>query len=177
MVVGRARRVVLGVAATGLSAAGKGSDGIRRERALILVTLVFAVAGAAIASYLVYENLQNRTGVCTITHGCATVQKSSYGKILGVPVSVPGLALYVTLGAAAVAWLTNLRGLRDTVAVLACYLALFGFLFSGYLTYVEGFVLDAWCIYCIGSASLMTLLFLAWATEVALVVRRRRRAG
>lgn len=161
--------------ATSIPAAGPRGRGAWGERALIVATLVFAIAGAAIASYLAYENLQSRTGVCTITHGCATVQKSPYGKILGVPVSVPGLALYLALGAAAVAWLMNFRGLRDTVAVLACYGALFGFLFSGYLTYVEGFVLDAWCIYCIGSASLMTLLFIAWASEVAVVVRRRRR--
>lgn len=167
----------MGVAATGLVAARSGHRGTRGERALIVATLLLTVAGAAIASYLAYENLHNRSGVCTITHGCATVQKSSYGEILGVPVSVPGLALYVALGAAAVAWLTNLRGLRDTVAVLACYGALFGFLFSGYLTYVEGFVLHAWCIYCIGSASLMTLLLLAWATEVALVLRRRKSSG
>jgi uncharacterized membrane protein len=140
---------------------------------LILAAVVFAVAGAAIATYLAYENLQSRSGVCTITHGCATVQKSQYGKILGVPVSVPGLALYAALVVAGVTWLTNFRGLRDLAAMLACYGALFGFLFSGYLTYVEGFVLNAWCIYCIGSASLMTVLFLIWATELTLTVRRR----
>lgn len=164
----------MGAAATSLPVVGSNGRGAWGERALIVATLVFAIAGAAIASYLAYENLQSRSGVCTITHGCATVQKSAYGKILGVPVSVPGLGLYIALGAAAVGWLANFRGLRDTFSVLACYGALFGFLFSGYLTYVEGFVLDAWCIYCIGSASLMTLLFIAWAAEVALVVRRRR---
>jgi uncharacterized membrane protein len=37
-----------------------------------------------------------------------------------------------------------------------------GVLMSAYLTYVEAFVLDAWCSYCIVSALLMTGLFAAW---------------
>src|ERR1051325_2258180 len=133
-------KTVPGVHRLGLAAAsGESRQWTARrlplERALILAAVVFAVAGAAIATYLAYENLQSRSGVCTITHGCATVQKSQYGKILGVPVSVPGLALYAALVVAGVTWLTNFRGLRDLAAMLACYGALFGFLFSGYLTY------------------------------------------
>jgi uncharacterized membrane protein len=141
---------------------------------LVLLALVLAVVGTGIAAYLAYENVQGQTSVCTVVHGCATVQKSSYGKFLGVPVSVPGLALYVVLAGSAVAWLRDVAGRRDEVSLLAFSGALFGFLFSGYLTYVEAFVLDAWCIYCIASAVLMTLLMLSWFTVLAMAVRERR---
>lgn len=136
--------------------------------------LVIALLGAGVASYLAVENLQGKSGVCTVVHGCSTVQQSSYGKILGIPVSVPGLALYVVLAAAAVGWLADFRGLRSQIAFLAFNGALFGFLFSMYLTYIEGWVLNAWCIYCIVSASLMTLLLLGWASLLAYEVRSRR---
>ena len=53
-------------------------------------------------------------------------------------------------------------------------LTLFGTLYSGYLTYVELFVLDAVCVYCVTSASIVLASFLvstgwiireAWAPE------------
>jgi uncharacterized membrane protein len=131
-------------------------------RAIVAICLLLAVAGAGIAAYLAFENLQSRTGVCTITHGCQTVQQSSYGKLAGVPVSVPGLGLYLVLATAALVWLTDFRGLRPLAAVVAFNGALFGFVYSIFLTYIEGWVLEAWCIYCIGSASLMSLLFAGW---------------
>ena len=130
--------------------------------ALVVFAAVLAVVGVGIAAYLAYENIQSESGVCTITHGCATVQQSKYGKLFGVPVSVPGLGLYALLATAAVFWLKDFRAARMTIAPLAFFASLFGLTFSGYLTYVEGWVLDAWCIYCIASASLMALLTLTW---------------
>ncbi len=115
---------------------------LRLDRILVLATIVLALAGVAIAGYLAVENLRSKTGVCTITHGCQTVQQSKYGKILGVPVSVPGLMLYVVLLGAAVVWLTDFRGWRPLAAFLAFNGALLGFLFSAFLTFIEGFVLD-----------------------------------
>ena len=88
-----------------------------------------------------------------------------------------GLAMYAFLVAAALVVLTNFRGLRPVAAFLAFDGALFGFCFSLYLTYIEGWVLDAWCIYCIGSATLMMALLLCWGTILAIEVRRRREEG
>jgi len=76
------------------------------------VALVLAGAGAVMAAYLAVQNLQGETGTCIATHGCARVQNSAYGKILGVPVSVPGFAMYSTLLIGAIAWLVDFRGLR-----------------------------------------------------------------
>jgi uncharacterized membrane protein len=142
------------------------------QRGLVIGGIVLAVCGSLIAAYLAFENLQAESGVCTIAQGCAKVQQSSYGKLLGVPVSVPGLGLYLALGTAGVVWLKDLRGWRPLVTFFAFNGALVGFLFSMFLTYIEGFVLDAWCIYCIVSASLMTLLMLTWLTLV-LMARRQ----
>ena len=36
--------------------------------------LAIAIVGAALAGYLAWENSQGQSGVCTIAHGCATVQ-------------------------------------------------------------------------------------------------------
>lgn len=133
---------------------------------LIAVALVLSVAGVGIATYNAFENLQGSAGVCTVVHGCETVQKSHYGKILGIPISVPGVALYVVLTASALGWLFDFRGQRRLFTAIAFNAALFGFLFSAYLTYLEAFVINAWCIYCIASALILTALFIIWTVTL-----------
>ncbi len=108
-------------------------------------------------------------------HGCSTVQQSKYGKILGIPISIPGLALYVVLVAAAAILLTNFRGWAPYAILIAFFGALFGLAFSAFLTYLEAFVIDAWCIYCIVSALLMVLLAIGWSAILASEVKAQRR--
>ena len=89
--------------------------------------------------------------VCAIAHGCATVQKSSYSELAGVPVAVLGLLGYVGILAALA---RDGEGRRTAAACIS----LAGFGFSAWLTYVEVVRLDAICIWCVGSAICMTLL-------------------
>ena len=44
--------------------------------------------------------------------------------------------------------------------------ALLGVLFSAYLTYLEAMVIQAWCRYCVASAILITVIFVATLPEV-----------
>ena len=113
-------------------------------------TLV-AVAGLAIAGYLTVVHYAGGEPVCAIAHGCATVQKSNYAQLAGVPVALLGLLGYVAILAALAR-----DGERGRTA--AAFLSLAGFGFSVWLTYVEVARLDAICIWCVASAICMTLL-------------------
>jgi uncharacterized membrane protein len=110
-----------------------------------------ATVGLAIAAYLTIVHYAGSSPACAIAHGCETVQKSRYAEVAGVPVALLGL-----LGYAAI--LASL--LRDDVLGrgVTAMLALAGFAFSAWLTYVEVVRLDAICIWCVGSAVCMTLL-------------------
>jgi uncharacterized membrane protein len=55
-------------------------------------------------------------------------------------------------------------------APLGFLVAFGGALFSAYLTSLEAWVINAWCIYCITSAILMATLFLLW-TGILLATR------
>ena len=88
--------------------------------------------------------------------GCETVAKSHYSHIAGINVAVFGLAGYVLLVAAAL-----LPG--DIARVGGLAVSLVGFGFSVYLTYLELFVIDAICQWCVASAVLMMLLFIVSA--------------
>ena len=79
------------------------------------------------------------------------MQSSSYASLAGIPVAVLGLAGYLAIGVA-------LAVSGETARLAAAALALCGFGFSAYLTYLELFVIDAICQWCVISAVLMTAL-------------------
>ncbi len=139
-------------------------------RILPVAAAVLAFVGLAVAGYLAFENLQGNTGVCVGVHGCSTVQNSRYGKILGVPISVPGMLLYAALLVAAVLFFRT-PARRPDVALAGFLGSVAGLMMSGYLTYLEAFVLDAWCSYCIASALLMVGLFVTWTALLATAMR------
>jgi uncharacterized membrane protein len=116
------------------------------HRALIVLTLV----GIGIAGYLTYVHYQELSPVCT-TGGCERVQSSRYAKVVGVPVPLIGLIGYVAIFAS-----LFVRG--ELARLATAFMAIGGFAFSVYLTYLELFEIDAICQWCVGSAVVMTLI-------------------
>ena len=122
---------------------------LRRDRLTALAALL-CLAGLAVAGYLTYVHYEDIAPVCT-TGGCEKVQASSYSELAGIPVALLGLVGYLAIGLSLL-W----RG--DTGHAATAALAIAGFGFSAYLTYLELFVIDAICQWCVVSAALMTAL-------------------
>ncbi len=121
---------------------------------------VLALLGLMVSTYLSMYKL-GYLGViqCTIG-GCEKVQTSRFADFLGLPVSVWGVGAYVTLLALAVLGIQP-RFQRERWVALALFgVSAVGVAFSGYLTYLEAFVIHAWCQWCVISAILVTLIFL-----------------
>ncbi len=114
-------------------------------------SIAVGIAGLGIAGYLTVVHFAGGEPVCAIAHGCATVQKSAYASLAGVPVALLGLFGYVAILAA-------LARDGEQGRTAAAFLSLAGFGFSAWLTYVEVARLDAICIWCVASAICMTLL-------------------
>jgi uncharacterized membrane protein len=121
------------------------------------------VVGAAVAAYLSYVGLFDARIACP-TGGCETVQSSRYAEVGGMPIAVAGLGAWLAVLAATLA-----RGVAAVAA--AALVAVAGALVSAYLLYVQAFVLEAFCIWCVVSDVLM-LTVAALAT-----VRLLRSAG
>jgi uncharacterized membrane protein/thiol-disulfide isomerase/thioredoxin len=121
---------------------------------------VLIVIGIGVAGYLSYVETQAVEAICGPVGDCNTVQQSRYAKLFDVlPVGVFGLIGYLGL---LVAWLVRRFVPRfEKMAALGFWgMALFGVLFSLYLTYLEPFVIKAVCMWCLSSAVIMTLLLL-----------------
>ncbi len=116
-----------------------------------LLLALLAVAGLAIAVYLTLVHYEGESPVCLAGgEGCSKVQDSPYAELAGIPVPVIGLGGYLALLAAAAT-----RG--DPGRLAGIFVAMVGFGFSLYLTYLELWVIDAICQWCVASAVLMTL--------------------
>ena len=113
--------------------------------------IAVALAGLGIAAYLTVVHYAGGEPVCAIAHGCAVVQTSDYAELAGVPVAVLGVLGYLGV-------LATLVRDGETARTVAAFLSLAGLGFSAWLTYVEVGVLDAICIWCVGSAVCMALL-------------------
>ena len=117
------------------------------RRASVLVALI----GLGIATYLTIVHYTGTAPACAIAHGCEVVQSSSYAKLAGIPVALLGLLGYVGI-------LATLVRDDETARMATALLALGGAGFSAWLTYVEIARIDAICIWCVGSAICMVLL-------------------
>lgn len=116
---------------------------------LIWAFLAFAVIGFLDASYLTVSHLTGSAVNCSITGGCDTVLGSKYSEILGIPLSYLGLGYYALIFFLALYYLDsgNKKGLKLLTLIPAA-----GFGFSLYLVYLQFFVIEAICQYCMVSA-------------------------
>lgn len=138
--------------------------------AIALLSLI----GLFIAFYLMAHSL-GWTGplVCGIGE-CETVQSSPYAKIGPVPVSVLGFAGYaMLLGVSILGIQPGFRASRS-VGVALVGGSTVALAYSAYLTYLEARVIHAWCQWCVTSAIIITLIFLASLPEVSRIATGNR---
>ena len=84
---------------------------------------------------------------------CDIVNRSEYSTVMGMPVAGIGVAGYGALFALATLYRSRMQTpLRLLVAAVA------GLAFALRLTYVEGYVLETWCILCLSSLALITMI-------------------
>ncbi len=83
-----------------------------------------------------------------------------------LPVAILGLVGYGLIAALALA--------DQLWATLQC--AEIGFAFAAFLSYMEEYILEKWCIYCVVSQALITAILLCTAVALALQRRARKRA-
>ena len=131
-----------------------------------MAVAVLALGGFFVALYLFAHNVGLTGPIVCGVGDCATVQASRFARIGPIPVSLVGVVGYVVLLALSFIGLQPAH--RDSRAIGALLFAgsLGAAAYSAYLTYLEAFVIHAWCQYCVVSAILITLIFLATIPEM-----------
>ena len=130
-----------------------------------MIIAALALCGLGVATYLALYKLGYIGTLACGAGGCETVQLSRWATLLGLPVAVWGVGFYVALFA--VALLGTTERFVDEPWVSHALLALtgWGVVFSAWLTYLELYVINAICIFCVVSAILVTVIFLVSVLE------------
>jgi vitamin-K-epoxide reductase (warfarin-sensitive) len=127
---------------------------------LHLAIAVLAVLGVVVSAISLQRHYaQSATRFCEVGEkfNCDIVNRSEYSSVMGIPVAAIGLAGYSVLFLLA----TVYRSRPQTPAWLLAAAAA-GLAFALYLTYIEGYVLDTWCILCLTSlGAIAAITFLA----------------
>ena len=132
-----------------------------------MVIAVLSMAGLFVALYLLANKL-GLTGplICGIGE-CATVQASRWSTVGPVPVSALGAGGYIALLAVSLFGLQPAGLGSRTVSALLLGLSAVALAISAWLTWLEAFVIRAWCQWCVISAILVTIIFVAALAEVS----------
>lgn len=125
-----------------------------------MVVATLALAGLFVALYLWLWKLGVVGSlVCGPGGSCEYVQSSPQSVLLGVPVALYGVVGYLALFAIGLAGVQPRWAERTAPTILLAILSGVGVLFSAYLTYLEADVLHAWCRWCLGSAGIISAIF------------------
>jgi uncharacterized membrane protein len=132
----------------------------------VLSVLGIAVSGVSLDHH--FRKTKTKTTYCDFgeSFNCDIVNRSEYSTVAGVPVALIGVLGYASL----LAFATLYRSKAETPAILA--IASFaGLGFALYLTYIEKYVLFAWCILCLSSLAIISAI----ALLCLLLLRQQRR--
>ncbi len=115
----------------------------------LILIYVFAGIGVLDTLYLVYHKFKGTDVSCYFfpPEWCRKVQYAPQSRTLGIPNSMAGLGMYLLILILALLYQGAYIVFWPIQAVIA-----FGFLFSLYFTYVQAFVLRAFCTWCVISA-------------------------
>ncbi|MGH7846031.1 MAG: vitamin K epoxide reductase family protein [Candidatus Binatia bacterium] len=115
--------------------------------------LALSIIGMGLTGYLTFMAWAGSSVKgCAAGSACDLVLSSRWATFLGIPTSFWGFLTYAAL--AAICFVKR----ADTHWRLAWMIALFGALYSAYLTVISIFALKAACPYCLTSLALMTAL-------------------
>lgn len=124
-----------------------------------MLTALVALVGFFVALYLALYKMGILGALACGAGGCETVQLSRWAMLLGLPVATWGVAYYGLVVALAVASIQDRWAASSGLGLAMLVVTGWGVVFSAWLTYLELFVINAICRWCLISALLALVLF------------------
>ena len=125
---------------------------------LPVVASLLALVGLADSVYLTVHHFTAEPVPCSIVEGCETVLTSAYAEVAGVPIAAFGAFAYFVAFSLAVLTVFGNRTMWQLFGVQSFIMAAV----SVYLVYLQGFVIGAFCQFCLISAATSIGLFIVY---------------
>ena len=144
----------------------------RRHPAMIYVpAMLVSLVGLADSVYLTVQHLTGQSVKCTVTNGCSAVLGSKYAMIAGIPTAAFGALAYFAAFSLATLAVFGYAQARTGLAILVVPMVLM----TGWLFFLQAFVLHAFCEFCLLSAAMtLTLTALVIAARFVLLAPNKQ---
>lgn len=123
---------------------------------LPILAAIVALIGLADAIYLTVHHYTAEPVPCSLITGCEQVLTSSYAEIYGIPLAIFGAFAYLT---AFILALVSAFGNRVAWALFGLQVVIMT-IFTGWLLYVQAYIIEAFCQFCLISAATTFTLFI-----------------
>lgn len=136
-----------------------GTDDAAGISKLPAAAAIVALIGLADSVYLTVHHFTAEPVPCSIIDGCETVLTSPYAEIAGIPLAALGAAAYFVAFSLALLAAFGNRQMWTLFSIQSILMAAF----TTWLLYLQGFVIGAFCQFCLISALttfLLLILFL-----------------
>jgi uncharacterized membrane protein len=116
---------------------------------LPVAAALVALVGLVDAVYLTIKHYTDEPVPCTVFGGCEQVLTSSYAEFAGIPIAAIGAAAYFAAFSFAL-----LAAFGNRVTWTLFSMQVIGMsLVTAWLVYLQGYVINAWCQFCLISAA------------------------
>jgi len=131
------------------------------NRVLFGTIAVLSLAGVLVSGVSLERHYaKSESNFCDFSQkfNCDIVNRSEYSTVVGIPVAGIGVAGYAVLFLLSTLWRS-----RPETPIRLLGAAIAGLAFALYLTYIEAYELMTWCILCLSSLVLISLITVAAA--------------
>lgn len=129
---------------------------------MAILASVVALAGVADAAYLTIHHYTAEPVPCSIIEGCEQVLTSQWATIGGVPLALFGLLAYFAAFSLALLTTFGNRMMWRLFGVQVVMMAIV----SGWLLYVQGVLIGAFCQFCLLSALITAILLIIFVVSL-----------
>lgn len=129
-----------------------------------------AINGFGVAFYIYSIKKQHKELVCPIGSDCNVVINSKYSKFLGISLEYFGMFYYALIFSSYIILIFAPNFLSELFLYVLIMFTIGAFLFSLYLLFVQAFILQQWCIWCLLSATLSIVIFIISIANIDFVM-------
>ena len=133
-----------------------------------MIIAALALIGVFVALYLTLYKVGVIGHLACGLGGCERVNTSKWAIFAGAPVAAWGVAFYIATFVVALVGTSPSWIDRREIAYLLAGMSAVGVAFTAWLTYLELYVIEAICKYCVTSAVIVTAIFIVSIADVAM---------
>ncbi len=137
------------------------NEGWRLHAAFPVAACIAALVGLADSAYLTAQHYSGSEVPCSIISGCELVLTSTYAEIFGIPTALYGALAYFAAFSLSLLVFYGYKYLWGLFGLLTIGM----FAFTVWLLYLQAFVIQAFCQFCLLSALTSTILFVIFLSS------------